>query len=56
MICRTGIEGARYAERPMASAWLSERARDDSCYLTPKGRRTGRPHEIEIWFAVDDDV
>jgi deazaflavin-dependent oxidoreductase (nitroreductase family) len=24
------------------------------CYLTTTGRRTGRPHEIEIWFAVDD--
>ena len=22
------------------------------CYLTTRGRRTGRPHEIEIWFAV----
>ena len=26
------------------------------CYLTTTGRVTGRPHEIEIWFAlaVDD--
>jgi deazaflavin-dependent oxidoreductase (nitroreductase family) len=23
-------------------------------YLTTRGRRTGRPHEIEIWFAVHD--
>jgi deazaflavin-dependent oxidoreductase (nitroreductase family) len=22
------------------------------CYLTTKGRRTGRPHTIEIWFVV----
>jgi deazaflavin-dependent oxidoreductase (nitroreductase family) len=22
------------------------------CYLTTLGRRTGRPHEIEIWFVV----
>jgi deazaflavin-dependent oxidoreductase (nitroreductase family) len=22
------------------------------CYLTTVGRRTGRPHEIEIWFAL----
>ena|SRR5579884_1790082 len=21
------------------------------CYLTTTGRRTGRPHEIEIWFG-----
>ncbi len=36
-------------------------ARDDAwsrldaeayCYLTTVGRRTGRPHEIEIWFAL----
>jgi deazaflavin-dependent oxidoreductase (nitroreductase family) len=24
------------------------------CYLTTTGRRSGRPHEIEIWFAVRD--
>lgn len=24
------------------------------CYLTTTGRRTGEPHEIEIWFAVED--
>ena len=22
------------------------------CYLTTTGRRSGRPHEIEIWFAA----
>jgi deazaflavin-dependent oxidoreductase (nitroreductase family) len=21
------------------------------CYITTKGRRTGRPHQVEIWFA-----
>jgi deazaflavin-dependent oxidoreductase (nitroreductase family) len=26
---------------------------DDFCYVTTRGRRTGRPHEIEIWFALD---
>ena len=26
---------------------------DDFCYLTTRGRVTGRPHEIEIWFALD---
>jgi deazaflavin-dependent oxidoreductase (nitroreductase family) len=24
---------------------------DDFCYLTTRGRVTGEPHEIEIWFA-----
>jgi deazaflavin-dependent oxidoreductase (nitroreductase family) len=28
-------------------------ADDDFCYLTTRGRVTGDPHEIEIWFAVD---
>jgi len=23
-------------------------------YLTTTGRRTGRPHTIEIWYAVQD--
>jgi deazaflavin-dependent oxidoreductase (nitroreductase family) len=31
-----------------------EAARDDDfCYLTTRGRVTGRAHEIEIWFALD---
>ena len=28
----------------------------DYCYLTTAGRVTGRPHRIEIWFALDDAV
>ena len=32
---------ARWADEPFA-------------YLTTIGRRTGRPHRIEIWFAVED--
>jgi len=27
-------------------------AEEDYCYLTTRGRVTGRPHEIEIWFAL----
>jgi deazaflavin-dependent oxidoreductase (nitroreductase family) len=26
------------------------------CYLTTTGRVTGRPHEIEIWFALHGDT
>jgi deazaflavin-dependent oxidoreductase (nitroreductase family) len=26
------------------------------CYLTTRGRRTGRPHTVEIWFAISDGV
>ena len=29
---------------------------DDYCYLTTKGRRTGRLHRIEIWYAIDGSV
>lgn len=25
---------------------------EDFCYITTRGRRTGRPHRIEIWFAA----
>jgi deazaflavin-dependent oxidoreductase (nitroreductase family) len=26
------------------------------CYLTTTGRKTGRPHTIEIWFGGDGDT
>jgi deazaflavin-dependent oxidoreductase (nitroreductase family) len=29
---------------------------DDFCHLTTTGRSTGRPHEIEIWYAADADT
>jgi deazaflavin-dependent oxidoreductase (nitroreductase family) len=29
-------------------------ADQDFCYLTTTGRRTGRPHTIEIWFGARD--
>jgi deazaflavin-dependent oxidoreductase (nitroreductase family) len=32
---------------------LVEATDDDFCYLTTRGRVTGAPHEIEIWFARD---
>jgi hypothetical protein len=28
----------------------------DVCYLTTTGRRTGRPHRIEIWFLESEGV
>lgn len=30
---------------------LAQLAKEEYCYLTTKGRVTGRPHEIEIWFG-----
>lgn len=32
--------------------WLRH-ASEEYCYLTTVGRMTGRPHRIEIWFAID---
>jgi deazaflavin-dependent oxidoreductase (nitroreductase family) len=32
---------------------LGALADEDFCYLTTTGRVTGRPHTIEIWFAID---
>jgi deazaflavin-dependent oxidoreductase (nitroreductase family) len=32
---------------------LEDVADADNAYLTTTGRRTGAPHEIEIWFATD---
>src|SRR3954466_16349318 len=32
---------------------LSAATDDDFCYLTTRGRVSGRPREIEIWFALD---
>ena len=34
------------------SAW-SELADEQYCYLTTRGRVSGRPHRIEIWFAIE---
>lgn len=31
-------------------------ADEQYCYLTTRGRVTGRPHRIEIWFAVEKDT
>ena len=30
-------------------------ADEDFCYLTTVGRVSGRPHEIEIWFAIESN-
>ncbi|MCC6299851.1 MAG: nitroreductase family deazaflavin-dependent oxidoreductase [Anaerolineales bacterium] len=31
---------------------LNDLAGEEYCYLTTKGRVTGKPHEIEIWFGM----
>ena len=37
-----------------AQQWLVRWASEPYAYLTTIGRRTGRPHRIEIWFAAQD--
>jgi deazaflavin-dependent oxidoreductase (nitroreductase family) len=32
---------------------VKRKAADDCCYFTTTGRRTGKPHRIEIWYAAD---
>ena len=32
--------------------FLSKHADDNYCYLTTTGRKSGSPHEIEIWFGI----
>ena len=39
--------------RSKVSAWAHV-AGEQYCYLTTRGRVSGRPHRIEIWFAIDD--
>ena len=31
-------------------------AADDYCYVTTAGRRSGRPHRIEIWYAAQGNI
>jgi deazaflavin-dependent oxidoreductase (nitroreductase family) len=35
---------------------VTDLAELDFCYLVTTGRITGKPHEIEIWFALDDGI
>jgi len=37
-----------------AQRWPARWAGEPFLYLTTIGRRTGRPHRIEIWFAAHD--
>lgn len=37
------------------STW-TRHAEEQFCYLTTRGRVSGRPHRIEIWFALEGDT
>ena len=38
------------------TSWVAKHGAVDCCDITTVGRRSGRPHEIEIWFGVMDDT
>jgi deazaflavin-dependent oxidoreductase (nitroreductase family) len=40
-------------EKPVPPVDLRDLTREDFCYLTTTGRATGKPHTIEIWFALN---
>ncbi len=35
---------------------LNQFEKEEYCYLTTRGRVTGKPHEIEIWFVVHENA
>ncbi|HRK91048.1 MAG TPA: nitroreductase family deazaflavin-dependent oxidoreductase [Anaerolineales bacterium] len=35
---------------------LTRFEKEEYCYLTTRGRVTGNPHEIEIWFVVHENT
>lgn len=37
-------------------SWLTPFLDEENCYLATTGRRSGNPHEVEIWFGVIDDT
>ncbi len=39
---------------PDEPQWLARWASEPYAYLTTIGRRTGRPHRIEIWFGAQN--
>jgi len=38
----------------MSNEPLSKLKDEEYCYLTTTGRVTGKPHQIEIWFGLND--
>lgn len=40
-------------KHPLLSPLL---AGEDYCYLTTTGRVTGKPHQIEIWFGLNENT
>jgi deazaflavin-dependent oxidoreductase (nitroreductase family) len=37
-------------------ALLPRLGKEEYCYVTTKGRITGKPHKIEIWFGLNNET
>lgn len=42
--------------KDLNNEFLSQLKDEDYCYLTTTGRVSGKPHEIEIWFGLNEDT
>ncbi len=49
------VSARQNAGVPPGQHWTARWASEPYLYLTTVGRRSGRPHRIEIWFAARDD-
>ena len=47
------IQPGTHSENELTQLLLSLKD-EDYCYLTTTGRVSGKPHEIEIWFGVNN--
>ncbi len=52
-LVRLAPASAQDVGRRVNEGYLESMAGEDFCYLTTTGRVSGKPHTIEIWFAVD---
>lgn len=52
----SGTHSGDRREAGDVTALLARLAEEEYCYLTTRGRVSGRPHEIEIWFGVMDGI
>lgn len=50
----SGAHSGNRREAGDVTARLAGLANEEYCYLTTRGRVSGRPHEIEIWFGFMD--
>ncbi len=51
-----GTSSARTNRETSHVTWLHDHGDVECCDIVTTGRRSGQPHEIEIWFGVMDDA